>query len=181
MWCIKRYFHLFSKNIWYVMDQAPVSGLSLRRLIIEITHRMTLARLKSSPLLVTFKVRVNRRRVHILSNQVHQSDDMCSRLVNFTDIRSPTRFFSPKLHFISWRPKLRKIEKIYQREIATRCHFWWAGFIFLTLHAGRCNENWVQDWSFCGNLCFSSAPDICCAEQIILFNILFIISELCSQ
>lgn len=94
MWCIKRYFHLFSKNIWYVMDQAPVSGLSLRRLIIEITHRMTLARLKSSPL-VTFKVRVNRRRVHILSNQVHQSDDMCSRLVNFTDIRSPTRFFHP--------------------------------------------------------------------------------------
>ena len=86
--------YLFFKNILYVMDQAAVSGLSLRRLIIEITHRMTLASLKSSPL-VTFKVRVNRRQVHILSNQVHQSDDMCSRLVNFTDIRSRTRFFHP--------------------------------------------------------------------------------------
>ena len=84
------------------MDQAPVSGLSLRRLIIEITHRMTLARLKSSPLLVTFKVRVNRRRVHILSNQVHQSDDMCSRLVDVTDIRSRTRFFTQAtFHFMA--------------------------------------------------------------------------------
>ena len=179
MWCIKRYFHLFSKNIWYVMDQAPVSGLSLRRLIIEITHRMTLARLKSSPL-VTFKVRVNRRRVHILSNQVHQSDDMCSRLVNFTDIRSPTRFFHPSYISFHGGQNWGRLKRYIKTKLQPDVIFWWTGFIFLTLHAGRCNGNWVQDWSFRGNLYFSSAPDICCAEQIILFNILFLISELCT-
>ena len=124
------------------MDQAPVSGLSLRRLIIQITHRMTLARLKSSPL-VTFKVRVNRRRVHILSNQVHQSDDMCSRLVNFTDIRSPTRFFHPSyISFLggqNWGRLKRYINAKLQPEVL----FGELGSFFL-----RCMRGGVMEIGF---------------------------------
>ena len=159
------------------MDQAPVSGLSLRRLIFEITHRMTLARLKSSPL-VTFKVRVNRRRVHILSNQVHQSDDMCSRLVNSTDIRSPTRFFHPSYISFHGGQNWGRLKRYINAKLQPHVIFGELGSFFL-----RCMREGVMeigDWSFRGNLYFSSAPDICCAEQIILFNILFLISELCT-